>query len=210
MTKEPVDAVITWVDGNDKAHIDKLTHYLTKIGGARPEAAAPTRFNECGEINYCVLSLLRFAPWIRTIYIVTSAQTPPIIMQLKGTPYEQKVILVDERDLFQGVASYGLDQSYLPIFNSISIETLLWRIPGLANQFIYLNDDWSLIRPVAYEDFFRDDKLVFRGSWKVQSPKKWRNTWLKYIKEKLNINTKLDEHRVVQENSARLVGYHKF
>lgn len=206
MMKGPVDAVITWVDGNDKAHEEKLAKCLSQMGIHRPEAAAPTRFNQRGEINYCVKSLLCFAPWIRTIFIVTDAQTPLIIKQLSGTPYEEKIKLVDHRDIFCGF------ENYLPTFNSLSIESVLWRIKGLSDNFIYLNDDCALIRPVTYEDFFCDGKVVLRGSWKIQSEKKWRNHFKKRLEHLLTISPRVEvrnEHRMVQENSARLAGWSK-
>ncbi|WP_019217602.1 Stealth CR1 domain-containing protein [Legionella tunisiensis] len=100
-SNEPVDAVITWVDGYDKVHAEKLASYLAKIGlDKRPETASPTRFNQQGELDYCVHSLLRFAPWLRTIYIVTDAQTPSLMKTLVGTPHENKVKLIDHRDIF--------------------------------------------------------------------------------------------------------------
>lgn len=207
MTEEPVDAVITWVDGKDKAHAEKLARFIAMSTVDHPEATAPTRFNQLDEINLCVHSLLRFAPWLRTIYIVTDAQTPPIIKQLIGTDYEDKVKLVDHRDIFVGF------EQYLPTFNSLSIETLLWRIPGLSNNFIYLNDDCSIIRPVSYQDFFREDKIVLRGHWRLQSAKKWQNyarVLLGFILKKTANQVPSNIHRVVQENTANYAGYHKY
>ena len=206
MTTEPIDAVITWVDGNDKAHSDKLALYLARMGIERPEAAAPTRYNQCGEINYCVNSILRFAPWIRTIYIVTDAQIPPIMEQLVGTPQQEKVKLIDHRDIFHGF------EASLPTFNSLTIECMLWRINGLSNKFIYLNDDCSFIRPVSPDDFFRGDNIVFRGLWRVQSER----TVVHYLKKCINYVFKTPQNfvkpgffRTVQENSAKMAGWHK-
>lgn len=206
MTKEPVDAIVTWVDGHDKFHVQKLTNYLSKLGIERPEAAAPTRFNQCGELNYCVKSLLRFAPWIRTIFIVTDAQTPAIIQQLAGTPHEGKIKLIDHRDIFGGF------EHCLPTFNSLTIESMLWRIEGLSNNFIYLNDDCFLIRPVNYEDFFRGNRLVLRGTWKIHSEKKWSNYFKKFTHYLLKIphdTVVKNEHRHIQESSAKLAGWKK-
>ena len=42
----------------------------------------------------------------------------------------------------------------LPTFNSHAIETALHRIPGLSEQFIYVNDDVFFARPVRPEVFF--------------------------------------------------------
>jgi hypothetical protein len=202
MRTDPIDAVITWVDGSDKRHAQKLADYCAEQGIDRKiEAAAPTRFNERGELHYCVHSLLRFAPWIRTIYIVTDEQIPPIIESLRDTNFADKIKLIDHRAIFSGY------EAHLPTFNSLSIETLLWRIEGIANRFIYLNDDFSLIRPVKPEDFFRDDKLVLRGSWKVQMAKKWRNYWKKMLKPQST--PPKNAHRAVQEKSAQLAGFNK-
>ncbi|WP_026069222.1 Stealth CR1 domain-containing protein [Legionella tunisiensis] len=139
LTAEPIDAVITWVDGQDPHHAEKLANYLAMAGFNRiPTAAAQTRFNESGEVDYCVLSLLRFAPWIRTIFIVTDAQTPNIVKHLRNSPFSDKIRLIDHQEIF---GEFG---DSLPTFNSLSIESVLWRIPGLADNFLYLNDDFLL------------------------------------------------------------------
>lgn len=203
---EPIDAVITWVDGNDKHHAQKVADCFARMGIKHHVAAIPTRFNQCGEIDYCIKSILRFAPWIRTIYIVTDNQVPPIIQQFAGTPYESKFKLVDHRAIF-----HGLDH-VLPTFNSLVIESVLWRIKGLSERFIYFNDDCSLIRPVVQDDFFREGKLVLRGHWKTQSDQKWRHC-LKKLKCSLLNRTYShvldDDHRAVEENSAKFMGLTK-
>ena len=74
-----VDAVITWVDGADPAHRQKLDAWLAQSGMPRPATAEPTRFNDAGEIDWCIRSILRFAPWFRRIHVVVDAQTPAIL-----------------------------------------------------------------------------------------------------------------------------------
>ena len=203
MQSEPIDAVITWVDGNDPAHVDKLTNYFAEMGISRPEAAAPTRYNQCGEINYCVKSILKFTPWIRTIYIVTDGQTPPIMEQFVGTAQEEKIKLVDHRDIFCGF------EEVLPTFNSLTIECLLWRIKGLSNNFIYFNDDCALIRPVSPENFFCGDKIVLRGQWRGQSDRKWVKRLFQQVLKKPQQRVKQELFRTIQEHTAKLAGLHK-
>lgn len=193
----PIDAVITWVDGQDPAHQAKLARHLSLINTPEPESAAPTRFNQCGEIDYCVLSLLRFAPWIRTIFIVTDNQTPAIINRLKDTTHAHKIKLIDHRDIFPK------HKNVLPTFNSLSIESVLWRIEGLANHFIYLNDDCALLNPVTPADFFRGDQRVLRGTWKTQSDKKWHHRWRAFWGNPIPVSA----HRALQENTAQLAGW---
>ena len=199
MTILPIDAVITWIDGQDKDQKEKLGHYLTSAGLPELDSTMSTRYDQCGEINYCVRSLLRFAPWVRTIYIVTDNQIPPIIKTLKNTIYENKIKLIDHRDIFLNY------ESALPTFNSLAIESVLWRIEGLSNNFIYLNDDCALIRPVKPEDFFRDNKLVLRGSWKIPLARKWQHRCMTFLGYQIPTN----EHRTLQENTAKLVGWEK-
>jgi hypothetical protein len=156
---EPIDAVITWVDGEDPVHQQKLEAYLGWRAKRRPRAAAPTRYADRGELEYCLASLLRFAPWLRHIFIVTDEQTPGFLSQLPAE-IGDRVSVVDHKTVFRGVTDK------LPTFNSLSIETVLWRIPGLANNFIYLNDDFFLIKPVQPDQFFRDGKVVLIGSFR--------------------------------------------
>jgi len=199
---EPVDAVITWVDGNDPAHREKLSAYLNSLGIPVPAAADPTRFNQCGELEQCIKNILRYAPWMRTIYLITDAQLP----SFKSEFPKDKIKIIDHLDIFAGF------ESCLPTFNSLSIESMFWRIPGLAERFVYFNDDSFLIRPVSYEDFFRGDNLVLRGYWKIQSQNKLRNrmkTWLPFLKEWSFLKEEPNEHRNQQENSARIAGWDK-
>lgn len=162
---DPIDAVITWVDGQDPAHISKKANALmverADFLNGIPAGRDDTRFADNGEIYYCIKSLRKFAPWLRTIFLVTDQQSPPFLT------LEQRAILgvtiVDHADIFLG------KEVYLPTFNSISIETLLYRIPGLANKFIYLNDDFIVLKPVVPADFFQEKKVVLSGSWsKIQ------------------------------------------
>lgn len=157
-----IDAVVTWVDGDDPAHQAKLNRLLESLGGT-PSAASPTRFRSVGEIDYCITSLLKFAPFLRRIHVVTDAQTPPIVERSRAWPQNlrDKLVLVDHRQVFGGL------EDCLPTFNSLAIESVMFRAPGLAEHFVYLNDDFFLIKPVQPEDWFRDGRPVVRGSWKA-------------------------------------------
>jgi hypothetical protein len=199
MTTLPIDAVVTWVDGQDQALQKKLTDYLARSGLAIPDSMLRMRLNQCGEINWCIKSLLCFAPWLRTIYIVTDNQTPPIVQTLKDSPDQHKIKMIDHRDIFSSF------ENALPTFNSLTIESALWRIEGLADHFIYLNDDCTLLRPTQPEDFFRNNKPVLRGTWKTFLHKKWQNrckTWLGFTIPD-------NPFRILQENTARMAGFEK-
>ena len=67
------------------------------------------------------------------------------------------VVVVDHRQIFAGF------EQYLPTFNSTSIESLLYRIPGLSDRFVYFNDDIFLIQPTKLSDFFDGNIPKLRG-----------------------------------------------
>lgn len=157
----PIDAVITWVDGEDPAHRAKLEAYLTGLGSV-PEIANCDRYRESGEFAYCIASLLRFAPWLRRIHIVTDAQEPSFMAALRQSAWRDRVVVVDHTTLLAG------HEENLPTFNNRTLLSALWRIPGLAPRFVYLNDDFMLLRPTDPDDFFRGGQVVLRGRWCLQ------------------------------------------
>ena len=187
-----IDAVITWVNGQEPSHVAKRLEYGLANDSFFEHGAHPTRFNACGELDYCVRSLLYFAPWLRTIYLVTDAQQPDWLALLPCV-WRNKIYCVDHREIFRDF------EHFLPSFNSLAIETLLWRIPGLADQFIYFNDDVMLLRPVMPNDFFESGRMILRGRWrKFHALRRFRRS------------STPDLHRQVQENSAQFCGFTKY
>ena len=193
-----IDAVITWVDGRDPAHQQRLAAFLAERGGARPVAAHATRFDSAEEIDYCVASILRYAPWFRRIHIVTDRQVPALVQRLAGTPWAQRVRVVDHRELFGGF------ERFLPTFNSRAIISVLWRIPELAERFVYFNDDFMLLRAVEEGDFFRGDAIVVRGRWRLQSLSGWKRL---LVRRSAGGDDDAASARDAQETAARMVGY---
>ncbi|MER5637503.1 stealth conserved region 3 domain-containing protein [Kitasatospora sp. NPDC002227] len=143
----PVDAVYTWVDGNDPAWKARRNKVLTERGLAPAQtdgdgASDDARFRDREELRYSLRSLDMFAPWIRTVYLVTDDQTPAWL----DTDHP-RVKVVSHRELFG-------DTGTLPSFNSHAIESRLHRIEGLSEHFLYLNDDVFFGRTLRPENFF--------------------------------------------------------
>lgn len=148
-----MDAVIAWVDGNDPSFRKRLNEYGSPKALKREDVGGRTRYASVGEIFWCVVSLNRFAPFIDRIFIITDGQDPELGGQLRkyfpdgGIP----ITIVDHKEIFRGY------EEYLPVFNSRAIETMMWRVPGLSERFIYLNDDFMLCSQVTPEAFFTPD-----------------------------------------------------
>ena len=65
-----IDAVIAWVDGTDPLFQDKLANSLKYLNyQGNPEEYSQDRFFPHYDIFTCVLSIRRFAPFIRHIHL---------------------------------------------------------------------------------------------------------------------------------------------
>lgn len=158
-----IDAVIPWVDGDDEALAAKRRKYCEGSELTLPDVGGKTRFASLGEIYWCISSINVNAPFVRRIFIVTDGQDPKVDEYFAAHPtldHHIPVTVVDHREIFEGY------EEYLPIFNSISIETMLWRIPDLSEHFLLMNDDFLITRPVTESDFFPSEgEVVCFGDW---------------------------------------------
>ena len=143
----PVDVVYTWVDGNDPAWNQRRVDRLAALTGAQSqtaearESSGQARFVSRNELRYSLRSVHLFIPWVRTIHVVTAGQVPDWL----DTEHAQ-IALVDHAEI--------LPPDALPTFNSHAIESALHKVPGLAEHFVYFNDDFFVGRPLRPEAFF--------------------------------------------------------
>lgn len=136
----PIDIVVPWVDDTDPVwRAKKAKHTGAEIKEGNTEA----RYRDWDNLKYWFRGVEKFAPWVRHVYFVTDDQKPewlnvdhPKLKWVKHTDY--------------------IPHEYLPTFNSHVIEWNLHRIEGLAEHFVYFNDDVFLIRDTKPEDFFKD------------------------------------------------------
>lgn len=158
---QPIDAVITWVNGNDPEFLLRMEPFLAGKKRSTIPGAHPTRFATINEIRYCILSILTFAPFVRKIFIVTAGQDPEVTQEVTKVFPERadSIRIVDHQEIFRGF------EAFLPTFSSRAIESMIWRIEGLADQFVYFNDDTFLIRDIAPQEWFVNKKPVLRGRW---------------------------------------------
>lgn len=141
----PIDVVYTWVDGTDpewkkrRAQVTGETYH--------EESASDARFLSRDELRYSLRSLHANAPWVRNIYLVTDDQTPAWL-----DTAQPNLHVVSHKDIFA-------DPGVLPVFNSHAIESQLHHIDGLAEHFLYFNDDMFIGAPVAPQAFFHANGL---------------------------------------------------
>ncbi|GAB3757451.1 stealth family protein [Microlunatus parietis] len=145
----PIDLVYTWVDGADPAWQRDRAAAADAVdpGRATERADDPARFTDHDELRHSLRSVEQYAPWINHVWIVTDGQRPHWLR-----PDDDWVTVVSHKELWP-------DPAGLPTFNSHAIETCLHRIPGLAEHYLYLNDDMIFGRPVAPELFFHPNGI---------------------------------------------------
>lgn len=137
---EDVDMVFSWVDGSSsdfqRQRAARMAEYVVGEGDD-----APARYRHVDELRYALRSVHMYAPWVRRIFIATDSPAPAWLLD------HPRVTIVRSEEFFA-------DPSSLPTHNSHAVEAQLHRIPGLAEHFLYSNDDMFFGRLLEPELFF--------------------------------------------------------
>lgn len=150
----PVDVVYTWVNHADPDWAKLYATYKRGLAeaaaGSDPtagpvpksaDATAMSRFHSNDELRYSLRSVADNLTWVRQIYVLTNC-APPDWLKLA----HPGIRWVQHEDV--------IPADYLPTFSSHVIESFLHRIPGLADHFIYINDDVFIASPLPKSFFF--------------------------------------------------------
>lgn len=133
---EPVDVVILWVDVADE-------QWQRRRDGARggflQQYVGAT--NDWDLLRYLLRGIDQYCPWVRRVHLVTPGQTPSWL-----DTSADGIVVVDQDSL--------LPDGHAPTFNSMAVEANLDRIPGLADRFVYFNDDMLVVQPTRASDLF--------------------------------------------------------
>ncbi len=136
-----IDVVFSWVDGTDPAFLSRRADWRARaVLGDGDGADARTR--QIDELRYALRSVDQNAPWVRRIFITTDSRLPGWLIA-----DHPKITVVRGSEHFS-------DHAALPTFNSHAVESQLHHIDGLAEHFLYCNDDMFFGRPVAASMFF--------------------------------------------------------
>jgi len=205
-TNIQIDAVITWVDGSDAYWQEKINTYSkTKIDFESKKHLK--RYNSIGEIDIAIKSIIKFAPFFKTIYLVTDNQRPKAFEKLKSLAEIRGINLkiVDHKIIFRGY------EKYLPCFNSCSIGSMLFKIPNLSEHFVIFNDDTFIMNPVKVNDFFINEQPIIRGQWqKFNEQRKLRTFYLKLRASLGQPIKKGYSFKKLQQTSAKLAKTDKY
>ncbi len=133
-----MDAVVTFVNGQDPLWREEYCKAVPSAEGAK-------RFRDWGTLPYLLRGIHSCLPFVENVYLVVSSES-----QVPGWVDDSHLHVVLHRDI--------IPSRLLPLFNSCTIEMFLHRIPGLAEEFLYFNDDMFPLQTCSPTDFFRDGK----------------------------------------------------
>ena len=176
-----IDFVITWVDMNDPKWQAKFAQYSNNKNNSK-NGVSKARFRDNGFLKYWFRGVEKFAQWLRKIHFINDDQKPEWLDE--NNP---KIHLVNHEDF--------IPTQLLPTYNSVVIERYMHKIPGLAEHFVYFNDDFYIINHLGKERFFQNglpcDIAVFdyNPTW---------SQWYRRIKNNIKIiNRHFDKKEVM-------------
>lgn len=202
-----IDAVIPWVDGNDEDWQKKINKYLeVKIDFDKKKESS--RFNSIGEIDIAIKSIIKYAPFFKNIYLVTDNQTPKSFEKLKELAKSSGINLeiIDHKVIFEGF------EAFLPCFNSRSIESVLFKIPKLSENYVIFNDDTFLMKETEIKDFFIKGHPLIRGKWMPFYEDQIIKNFVLNLLSKLGLSKKKKRfgNKKIMQNSAKLAGCDRY
>lgn len=133
---EKIDFVVTWVNGNDKKWLEKRNKYSQEKASNNPKY-----YRDWGMFKFWFRGVEKYAPWVNKVYLVVDDQLPSWL-----DVENSKLKIINHTDY--------IPNDVLPVFNSNAIECCLNRIDGLAEHFVYFNDDMFITNKTKPTDFF--------------------------------------------------------
>lgn len=142
--REPIDVVVTYVDGSDPTWQRQYEE-----AGYKVSESSNARFRSNNQFVFFFRALAQNATFVNRVFLVvsTESQTPEWVNRETVTVITHDQIIPHE---------------LLPAFNSNTIEMFLHNIPDLSEQFIYCNDDCFFFAPTSSKDFFQRGKACVR------------------------------------------------
>lgn len=134
-----IDIVLPYVDETDE---------LWQLDLARTEGrsvSSLSRFRPWGTLKYLLRGIDKYMPFVRDIILIVARES-----QIPKWLDTDKIRIVYHKDF--------IPEEYLPTFNSCTIESFLYNIPDITEQFIYFNDDVFPINTMIAGDFFTNGK----------------------------------------------------
>lgn len=150
-----IDFVIAWLDSTDPIWQNAFHTYLPNNQSIYDLRCI--RFRNWENLRYWFRGVERFAPWVNKVHFITCGQIPDWL-----NTNAPKLHVVKHTDY--------IPPEFLPTFSSCPIALNLHRIEGLAEHFVFFDDDMFLIDKVRPENFFRKGLPCDMAAFNALSP----------------------------------------
>jgi len=148
---EPIDLVYTWCDSADPVWNARRLATMKKFGLASGASEnVDCRYAANDELRYSLRSAERCVPWVRNVFLVIADDAAPPEWLRLDSP-KLRIVRLGEI----------LPDPSKPCFCSDAIEHRLAFIPGLAERYLYSNDDTFFARPLSPGFFYAKDGYPF-------------------------------------------------
>lgn len=183
-----IDFVITWVDGSDPAWQTEKRRYTP----LENQDDNPYRYRDWDLLRFFFRGVEQFTPWVRKVHFITCGHLPAWL----NTECEKLHVVRHEE---------YIPEEALPVFNSNAIEIGMHRIEGLAEQFVYFNDDTLLLRPMEPECFFKNGLPCDDAILSPVIPEGNGDICKTILNNMQIINRYFDKHQVISENPGKWI-----
>jgi len=136
-----IDLVVPYVDNTDPNWQEAFYKYKTGIEETTQTTATMRFRSQDNFFRYFFRAIEKNMPWINNIHLLVMSES-----QVPTWLDTTKVRVVTHEQF--------IPKEYLPTFNSSVIELFLHNIPGLAEHFIYANDDFYAWSKMTQDQFF--------------------------------------------------------
>lgn len=184
---DEIDFVIPWVDGSDMEWIKERNQYV-QIKEDPVEVAC--RYRDWDNLQYWFRGVEKFAPWVRKIHFVTWGHVPIWLNQA-----HPKLNVVTHKDY--------IPEEYLPTYSANPIELNYHRIKGIAEKFVYFNDDMFMIRPMKQAQFFIDGKPRDQASLDYIASRDMTAFYHMILNDTILLNKHFKKSQVIKQNRGK-------
>jgi hypothetical protein len=134
-----LDVVYTWVDPTNSEWLLERNQYI-QPRLLYDSSTGVSRYESFDEIRYSLRSLFKYCDFVDRVFIVSNNGSKPEWLKRNGN-----IVIIDDRSIFP-------DDRMVPNYNSNAIESCIYRIPGLSEYFIYMNDDFFITKRLSIDD----------------------------------------------------------
>ena len=139
-----IDIVVPYVNPNDPQWVTLHNKYSNCKGDNSKQ-----RTRDLDIFKYFFRGVSENCPFVRKVHLIVQSQSQiPSWLNTRN----DKLHIVYHNDY--------IPEEFLPTFNTFIIEGMLHRIPNLAENFVYCNDDFFFTNPCDETDFFQNDLPV--------------------------------------------------